>query len=326
LDKVKVGVIGVGHLGRFHAMNYAKLEGAELIGVCDVDLDKANTVAKEFGCEAFGDSEALLEKVDAVSVAVPTDHHLFEGKRTLSHGVHCLMEKPIAQNLAEADELIQLAEKKNVIFQVGHVERFNPAMRALEDFHLKPQFIESHRLAPFNPRGTEVAVILDLMIHDIEIILHLVNSPVLSIDASGVAVVSETVDIANARIRFENGAVANLTASRISQKQMRKMRFFQKDAYVSVDFLDKVAEMFHLEDDGKQGIVLGEIGVGDRKRKIIYNKPSTPEAHGLEIELDVFVQTVQGKSPQAVTGKEGREALAVAIQVLEKIGDVSLSL
>jgi len=320
LDKIRVGVIGVGHLGRFHTLNYAQIPEVELVGVTDLDAEKAAHVAAEGRCQALKDIDALLDAVDAVSVAVPTDHHFSVGKHVLERGIHCLIEKPITESVDQAQELIHLSEEQGVVLQVGHVERFNPAVRGLQGIELKPKFIESHRLAPFNPRGTEVAVVLDLMIHDIDIILSLVKSPIKSVDASGVAVVSESVDIANARIRFENGCVANLTASRISQKKMRKMRLFQKDTYISVDFLQKFSEIYELA-EGKtdRAIIMGEIGVGDKKKQIVYLRPDVPEEGGLRVELEAFVLTVAGQKPAAVTGREGKEALAVAIQVLDQM-------
>jgi len=325
LKKKKVGVIGVGHLGRFHAMNYNKIDQAELVGVYDVDAERAAEIANEMQCKAFDSMDTLLCAVDGVSIVVPTDRHLEVGLKAVDHGVHMLMEKPVTQNLNEADQLLAAAKAKNLVLQVGQVERFNPAVRALEAFDLAPNFIEAHRLAPFNPRGTEVAVVLDLMIHDIDMVLHLVKSPVKHIEASGVAVVSESIDIANARLSFENGAVANLTASRISQKQMRKMRLFQKDAYVTIDFLDKAAEIFQLETDAsKADSVLGEIGVGDRKRQIGFHRPASSDVHGLEVELEAFVKTLCGEAVHTVSGEQGREALAVAMQILEQMASQSL--
>ncbi len=320
LENIKVGVIGVGHLGRFHALNYAQIPQADLVGVYDMDQSRARQVAEESRCKAYGSIEELLKNVDAVSVVVPTDKHFEIGKIVIAAKKHCLMEKPIASDLKEAEELLKRSEEAGITLQTGHVERFNPAYRALHDYHLAPRFIESHRLAPFNPRGTEVAVVLDLMIHDIDMILHLVKSPVVQVDASGVAVVSDTIDIANARLKFENGTVANLTASRISQKTMRKMRVFQKDAYVTIDFHQKAAEIYRLGDSCKDAdMVMGEMGAGPNKRMIIYNKPDVSDALGLQIELDVFVNTLLGKSSQGVTAQEGINALKVAMQVLEQL-------
>jgi predicted dehydrogenase len=320
LEKVKVGVVGTGHLGRFHALNYKKIAGADLLGVYDQDMEKAVAVAKECKCDHFNTIKELLDKVQAVSIAVPTDRHHAVGTQALKHGIHCIIEKPIAKDVKEANDLIRLAKENNIFLQVGHIERFNPAIRALEDIELNPQFIESHRLAPFNPRGTEVAVVLDLMIHDIDIILSLVKSPVQSVDASGVAVVSDSIDISNARIRFDNGCVANLTASRISQKKMRKMRMFQKDTYISVDFLEKKSEVYQLvQGDPQSGHTLGEIGVGDKKRHVVYQKPKPPKSEGLEKELELFLDSIRTGRPNGVSGEAGRDALTVAMRVLEQM-------
>lgn len=320
MNTIKTGVIGTGHLGRFHALNYAQIPQADLVGVYDSDAKKAAAVAAESQCRPYNSMDDLLKDVDAVSIAVPTDKHFAVCDESLNHGVHCLVEKPIARDLAEADAMIALASQKNLHLQVGQIERFNPAVRALAPFALQPQFIESHRLAQFNPRGTEVSVVLDLMIHDIDMILHLVQSPVAGVDASGVAVVSNTVDIANVRLKFLNGAVANLTASRISQKQMRKMRLFQKDTYVTIDFLQKSSEIYRLQESGEQAdMILGEIGVGKNKKNIVYFRPEAPQELGLEVELDLFLRSIRGEQVPAVTGKEGRDALDVALQVLQQM-------
>lgn len=320
MKKIKTGVVGTGHLGRFHALNYKKISNAELVGVYDVDQKKADKVAQESKSKRFSDLDALIDNTEAISLAVPTDLHYDIGLKILNKGVHCLIEKPIASNCTEADELIEAAEKKNLILHVGHIEKFNPALRALTDFTINPQFIESHRLALFNPRGTEVSVVLDLMIHDLEIILDLIRSPVKSIDASGVAVVSSTVDIANTRIRFENNAVVNLTASRISQKNMRKMRMFQKDAYITVDFLNRISEIFHLNEGGKKpGKIVGEIGTDKQKKNIYYHKPKVPKEMGLEVELKNFLDQINGKRTTAVTGRQAREALSIAHEIIQQI-------
>jgi predicted dehydrogenase len=320
LKPIRMGVVGVGHLGRFHAMNYMRIPDVQFVGVFDLNQDKAARVAEETQCRAFSSLEELLRHVDAVSLAVPTDRHHEAGIRILEKGIHCLIEKPIARDLSEADALIALAEKKGKILQVGHIERFNPAFRSISQTPLEPRFIESHRLSPFNPRGTEVSVVLDLMIHDIDIALHLVKSPVKDVRASGVAVVSDTIDIANARIGFENGCVANITASRISQKKMRKMRLFQKNTYVTVDFLEKTAEIYTLgQGEAGEWHVLAEIGVGNRKRQVVFQQPPIPPGDSLEKELEAFVKSVQGLSQDGVGGKEGRDALDVAIRVLNEL-------
>ena len=318
MEKVKIGVIGTGKLGRYHTLKYAANASADLVGITDIDGECAKSVAEEAGCRVFSTPEELLREVDAVSIAVPTDLHLNAGLMALQSGVHCLIEKPIAAAKTEAEALLAAAEANGRILQVGHIERFNPALKSLEGIDLNPMFIEAHRLAPFTPRGTEVAVVLDLMIHDIDIILHLVKSPVKFIDASGAAVVSDTADIANARIRFENGCVANLTASRISQKRMRKFRLFQRDAYISIDFNDRQTEVFELKlRPDADDTVVSEIGVGDKMKKVIYNKYEEAQADALEAETSAFIDTVLGKRTEGVTGSEGSEALAVALDILE---------
>jgi len=320
LDKVSVGVIGTGHLGRFHALNYAQIPEAELIGVSDSDPEKAGKVAREARCRVFENPHDMFAAVDAVSVAVPTDRHFDVVSEVFRAKKHCLVEKPVTATLEEADRLIRMAENGKLVFHVGQIERFNPALQALQGMTLKPGFIEAHRLAPFNPRGTEVAVILDLMIHDIDIVLSLAESPLENVDASGVAVVSDSIDIANARLKFRNGMTANLTASRISQKKMRKMRIFQKDAYISVDFDAKFSEIYALDDGrGEQDMVLGEIGIGDRKRRIVYRKPEAGDTNALQAELKAFLKEVRGESGPGVTGVQGRNALAVALDILKNL-------
>ncbi|MEW6061899.1 MAG: Gfo/Idh/MocA family oxidoreductase, partial [Bacteroidota bacterium] len=261
--------------------------------------------------------------VDAVSIATVTTTHFEVAKKAISAGKHVLVEKPITSTLAEADELIALAKQKGVLIQVGHIERFNPAILSLDSYQLKPMFIESHRLAQFNPRGTDVAVVLDLMIHDIDIILSLVNSPVKQIDASGVAVVSDTPDIANARLQFQNGCVANVTASRISQKKMRKMRLFQHNAYIAIDFQQGTADVFRLGKEGEGSIwstmLLGKIGEGKKKRSIIYEQPEIKKINALKYELESFISAVQNNTRPIVNGEDGRHALEVAQEIMNKI-------
>ncbi|MBN1895690.1 Gfo/Idh/MocA family oxidoreductase [bacterium] len=320
MDKVSVGVIGTGHLGRFHALNYAQIPGVELVGVTDSDPEKAGKVAQEARCRVFANMDDMLAQVDAVSVAVPTDRHYGIVSEIFKAKKHCLVEKPVTATLDEADRLVRMAENAKRVFHVGHIERFNPALQALQGMRLNPRFIEAHRLAPFNPRGTEVAVILDLMIHDIDIVLSLADSPIENLDASGVAVVSDSIDIANARLKFKNGLTANLTASRISQKKMRKMRLFQKDAYISVDFDAKFSEIYALDDSGPEpDMILGEIGIGERKRRIVYRKPETGEMNALQTELKAFLNAVRHEPSTGVTGSQGRNALAVALDILKNL-------
>ncbi len=323
MEPVRVGVVGVGHLGRLHALLYKHVPRAQLAGVFDISPETAAAVAREAGCRAFETYRDLLAHVDAVNVVVPTTQHFSVAAEALRLGKHVFIEKPITSSLQEADELIRLARENHCLIQVGHIERFNQAMRALSTVPLNPRFIESHRLATFNPRGTDVAVVLDLMIHDIDIILTLVNSPVARIDANGVAVISGEPDIANARITFENGCVANVTASRISQKKMRKMRLFEKDSYVSIDFLQGLTERFRLvaqlpDEEQQTGVIMGKLE-GKRTRYVYYERLQAPEGNALQIELEEFVDAiVTGRKPH-VTAEDGRNALAVATQIADII-------
>ncbi|HTR81857.1 MAG TPA: Gfo/Idh/MocA family oxidoreductase [Bacteroidota bacterium] len=320
----RIGVIGVGHLGSLHVKMYSELAEGSLVGIYDVDKAKAEAIVSQYpGLRSFDRLDDLLKNVDAVSVASVTSKHFELANEAISAGVHVLIEKPITQTVSEADRLISLAETKGCVIQVGHIERFNPAILALESYKLKPMFIESHRLAQFNPRGTDVAVVLDLMIHDIDVILSLVQSPVTRIDANGVAVVSESVDIANARLQFENGCVANVTASRISQNKMRKMRMFQLNGYISIDFLQGVAEVFRLAEErdtgGQTTMLLGQIGEGKKKRNIVYEQPEVKEVNALKYELASFISVVREKRQPIVSGVDGRRALDVAQRILNSI-------
>ena len=323
-QQLRTGVVGVGHLGSLHAKMYSEISAAAFVGAFDTDKAKCDEVVSHYpGARSFSNLDELLANVDAVSVATVTSRHFEVAQRALNAGVHVLIEKPITQTVSEADELIALANAKRCIIQVGHIERFNPAILALESYDLRPMFIESHRLAKFNPRGTDVAVVLDLMIHDIDVILSLVRSPVSRIDANGVAVVSESVDIANARLQFENGCVANVTASRISQNKMRKMRMFQHNGYISIDFLQGLAEVFRLVDDGaatgQTTMLLGQIGEGKKRRNIVYEQPEVKDVNALKYELESFVTSVLEKKQPAVSGIDGRLALDVAQRIMNSI-------
>ena len=323
MKRLRVGVIGVGHLGSLHAKMYAEIPSAEFIGVMDTDAARADAIARDLHVASFRTPEELLGRVSAVSIAAPTSAHFELARRAIQAGVHALIEKPMASTIEEASSIVELAKEKKVKVQIGHIERFNPALLALQKYELRPMFVESHRLAQFNPRGTDVAVVLDLMIHDIDIIVSLVHSPVKSIEANGVAVVSDTIDIVNARIQFENGCVANVTASRISQKKMRKMRLFQKDAYISIDFSEGLAEVFRLRDDsdtvGKNTMLLGEIDSGAIKRSIVYEQPEVKEVNALKYELERFVDAVQNDREPPVTGAEGLRALRLAHDIMDRI-------
>ncbi|MDR3609825.1 MAG: Gfo/Idh/MocA family oxidoreductase [Ignavibacteriaceae bacterium] len=323
MEKLKIGVIGIGHLGKLHAKMFKQISNCELVGVFDSDSDQLSHVASEFNVKAFKNIPEMLGSVDAVSIAVTTSAHFLVAEQCLESNKHVFIEKPITSKILEGEKLVKTAADKKLIIQVGHIERFNPALLAVEQFIVQPMFIQSDRLAQFNPRGTDVAVVLDLMIHDIDIILSLVKSDVERIDADGVAVVSDNIDIANARIQFVNGAVANVTASRISQKKMRKMRLFQKDNYISLDFIAGVAEVYRLIPVDQQlltpAISFGEMGVGDKKKRVIYEQPEIKEVNALKYELELFVNSViAGKNP-VVSGDDGLRALKVAEIIIQKI-------
>jgi predicted dehydrogenase len=280
-------------------------------------------VAHEFGVKSFNSIEELLTSVQAVSIAATTSAHYEVAKQCFEKNIHVFVEKPITATIEQGEELVKIAKEKKLKFQVGHIERFNPGLLSLESFISDPMFIQSDRLSQFNPRGTDVAVVLDLMIHDIDIILSFIKSDVKQVDASGVAVVSDHLDIANARILFENGAVANVTASRISQKKMRKMRLFQKDHYISLDFVTGVSEVYRLQPIDEpalpNSISFGEIGVGDKKKRLIYEQPESKEVNALNYELQLFVDSVLNNKKIIVSGEDGLRALKVAEIIIQKI-------
>ncbi|NIA29326.1 MAG: Gfo/Idh/MocA family oxidoreductase [Actinobacteria bacterium] len=322
MTKSKVGIVGVGKLGNYHCNSLSQRQDAELVGVYDIDKEQRDKTAKKYHCRSFENSADLVSAVDVVGVIVPTSYHSQVTRMAIEAGKPVFVEKPIAAGVAEAEEMVRFAEQKHVPLQVGHIERFNPAIRALNGFALRPQFIESHRLAPFDPRGTDVAVVLDLMIHDIDIILSLVKSNPVHIDASGVAVVSDEVDIANARLQFENGCVANVTSSRISQRKMRKMRLFQRDSYISIDFLQKLTEIFRLQDAGDENadtVVLGQIDKGKHRRHIIYDKPETPDDDAMHAEWTSFFNAIKKGTRPIVSGEDGLNALRVATEITNLI-------
>jgi predicted dehydrogenase len=325
MEKIKIGVVGTGHLGNLHTKMFSQISTAELVGVYDADTAKAERVADEHGTKAFAHLDQLMENIGAISIATSTTAHFEVAREALKRGLHTFIEKPITETIEQAKELVALADAKKVALQVGHIERFNPAILALEQYEIRPLFIESHRLAQFNPRGSDVAVVLDLMIHDIDLILSLVRSPVTRVDANGVAVVSSSEDIANARLQFENGCVANVTASRISQNKMRKMRLFQNDAYISIDFSQGLAEVFRLVDEGdpnvKPTMMLGKIDQGQRKRVIVYEQPEVREVNALKYELELFIKSIIDGTEPPVTGRDGLQALEVAQVILKMISE-----
>ncbi len=309
MKNIKVGVIGVGYLGRFHAQKYAALEGVSLVGVADINPQQAQQVAKECSCRSLTDYQELLQTVDAVSIVVPTTYHHRVASDCLDAGIDILLEKPMTVTLQEADDLIARAESKQLILQIGHLERFNPAVQAMEPFLTTPVFIESSRIATFKNRGADVDVVLDLMIHDIDIILNIIKSPIKTIHTVGAPVATATTDIANARLIFENGATANVTVSRISRTNVRKMRIFQPGSYINVDFGNKKVMTIQLSEElldsgmPKQVVELRSFSGGD----------------ALLSEITSFVQHVRERTKPAVSGVEGRRALAVALQVMDQI-------
>ena len=304
---VDVGVVGVGHLGRHHARLYAQIEGARLVGVVDSDRARAEAIASEYGCEAFENEEALAAKTEAVSVAVPTAHHPEIAVKLIEAGVHVLVEKPLARTVVEAEAINSAAEKHGRIVMVGHTERFNPAVRALAAAVERPRFFEIHRLAAFSARGTDIDVVLDLMIHDLDLLLALDGTEPISVDASGVAALTDKIDIANARIRFESGCVANLTASRISAEPVRRIRVFQLRTYLSCDTGKRTVERYRL----KSG--------DDETPEIVHDFLPVDEAEPLAVELATFVDAVRRGEAPAIDGRRGQQAVELAHRVRESI-------
>ncbi len=308
---LKVAVIGVGHLGKWHADKYAAAADCELIAVVDTDADNARQIAQKHGADAYSDYREVIPLVDAVSLVVPTSGHYKIAREFLEAGIHCLIEKPITETVAEAETLIEIAREKNRVLQVGHIERFNSVMIGIEAHLDQPQFLESTRLAPFTTRATDVSVILDLMIHDIDIILDLIDSPISQISASGISVLSDTIDIANARIEFENHCVANVTASRISRKRERKLRIFQKDAYLSADFQDKIIAI------NRKGQTDNAEGFKD----ISHEELGFEDNDALNLEVLDFIAAIKTGGKPAVSGEDGKRALATAIAITTQIRD-----
>ena len=286
---LKVGIFGVGHLGKFHISNWKEIEGVKIIGFFDPNNDNANDVINTHGLKRFSDEEKLIEACDVIDVITPTDLHYEVCMMAIRKGKHVFVEKPLAHTLQEGKDLVNMVREAGVKMQVGHVERFNPAYLALKEMNLNPMFIEVHRLAQFNPRGTEVSVILDLMIHDIDIILSLVKSDVKSISASGVAVMTDTPDIANVRIEFNNGCVANLTSSRISMKKMRKVRLFQKDAYIGIDLLEKKTEIIKLKQPEDVDAFSFDIDTPNGKKTIAIANPSIEPLNAIKLERELLM-------------------------------------
>jgi predicted dehydrogenase len=316
---LKVGVFGVGHLGKFHLNNWNEIDGIKLAGFYDPDEKSSLEVAEKYGIKRYKDPAALMNACDVVDVVAPTTVHFEVVKMAILKSKHVFVEKPLANTMDEAKQILKLAKEANIKFQVGHVERFNPAFLAVKDHANNPMFIEVHRLAQFNPRGTDVSVILDLMIHDIDIILSLVKSNVKNVHANGVNVLSDTPDIANVRIEFDNGCVANLTSSRISMKKMRKMRLFQKDSYISIDFLDKKTEIIKYKSPGDENVFSFDIETKHGKKTIAISAPVIKENNAIKMELQSFVDAIKNNKTTTVTEIDGYRAMEVAHIILEKI-------
>jgi predicted dehydrogenase len=317
---LKVGVFGVGHLGKFHLNNWKEIEDVEIVGFYDPSDENAAFAANEYQLKKYTNINKLLDACDAVDIVAPTTCHYSLCKAAILKSKHVFVEKPLANTLEEARELLKLSKEANIKFQVGHVERFNPAFIALKDEEITPMFIEVHRLSQFNPRGTDVSVILDLMIHDIDIILKLVNSNVKSVFANGVSVMSDTPDIANVRIEFDNGCVANLTSSRISIKKMRKMRLFQKNAYISIDFLEKKTEITRLQTPADKNAFTFDIETSNGKKTIALYAPKIADNNAIKMELESFKDAIINKTNTIVSEVDGYRAMEVAHLILDKIG------
>jgi predicted dehydrogenase len=338
---LKIGLLGVGHLGKIHLKCIQASDDLELVGFYDPDPVLAQTVSETFNAKAFSSYNALLDAVDAVDIVTPTTTHFALAKQAAEHGKHIFIEKPLTHTVLEAEKLMEIVRQNKVKVQIGHVERFNPAFLSLGDTKVSPMFIEAHRLATFNPRGTDVSVVLDLMIHDIDLILHLVKSDIKQIHASGVAIVSASPDIANARIEFENGCVANLTASRMSLKQMRKVRFFQPDAYISLDFLEKNAQIISLlEQNGENTVDEGNPANGGKgvdfstmmpletakgTKWVDIKMPEPMKVNAIQMELETFADSILHNRDTRVTIEDGYRALKIAHQIIESIGDSTVS-
>lgn len=317
---LKLGIFGVGHLGKFHLNNWKQIPDVEIVGFFDPNNDHAKAVEAEYGIKRYMDEEALMKASDMIDVVTPTHLHFSVCELAIKMGKHVFVEKPMANTIEEGKAIVEMVKESGVKLQVGHVERFNPAFTALKDITLNPSFIEVHRLAQFNPRGTEVSVILDLMIHDIDIILSIVKSGVKNISASGVSVLTDTPDIANVRIEFNNGCVANLTSSRISMKKMRKIRLFQKDAYIGIDFLEKNTEIIKLKKPDEEDAFSFDIETHQGTKTISIANPVVENGNAILAELTSFVNAIQKDEPTVVSEIDGFLAMEVAHQILEKIG------
>lgn len=314
---IKAGVVGCGHLGRIHIKLLIQSENYDLIGVYDVNKKHSKEIEKEYGCKAYNSFEEMLNDIDVLDIVTPTPFHFDYAKKAIEKGIHVFIEKPVCSNTEESIELIKISELNNTKIQVGHVERFNPAYTSVENNISEPMFIEAHRLAQFNPRGTDVSVVLDLMIHDIDIILNSVKSPIKSISSNGISVISDSPDIANARIEFENGCVANLTASRVSLKNMRKTRFFQSGKYISVDFLKREAQVVEIDEKKSEIPIMVLETENGKKKKIYFSKPKISENNAILDELNSFAFSINNNQKPKVDIYDGHSALDVAIKIIK---------
>lgn len=320
---LKIGLIGTGHLGKIHLRLLKELSEWEFVGFYDANVDVAAKISAEYNIKAFNSAAALLSEIDAVDIVTPTLSHFELAKAALETGKHVFLEKPITHTIKEAETLVKLAQEKGLVGQVGHVERFNPAFLALQGKEMNPMFIEGHRLALWNPRGTDVSVVLDLMIHDLDILLSVVKSPIINVHANGVAVLAESPDIANVRIEFENGCVANLTASRISMKNMRKIRFFQKNTYISVDFLDKKTDIIRLAEAGEESVEgkqqVFNFDTGSGMKQMVMEMPEIETVNSIKMELAEFSASILHNAPVRVSFHDACEALKAAYLIIEKM-------
>lgn len=330
MEKIKVGIIGCGHLGIMHLKNIRELErernDIELKGIYDIDIGKSKIVAADNNTKYYFSLDDIISDINAALIVSPTSTHFDNALKTISNNIHTFIEKPVTDKLENAYLLRADRDGHDkIVVQIGHIERFNPALLSVEKYNLKPLFIESHRLSQYNPRGTDVSVIQDLMIHDIDIILSLVKSRVRQIDANGVAIITDKFDIANARLQFENGCVANITASRISQKKMRKMRIFQNDAYISIDFSDNKSEVFRLDETKKSGTVIGSIEKKGKTVNILYDKPKTLKINAMKYEENSFFDCIKNNTTPVVSLDDGIQALEVATEIIRKINENNIA-
>jgi predicted dehydrogenase len=321
---LKIGILGVGHLGKIHLKNWLEIKGVEIVGFYDPNELSAIEIEREYRIQSFSTPESLIDVVDAVDIVAPTNFHFELCEIAIKKGKHVFVEKPMCDTMEEAQQLVKLVKEAKIKFQVGHVERFNPAFLSLKGVMMDPMFIEVHRLAQFNPRGTEVSVILDLMIHDIDIVLNLVKSEVKQVQASGVAVMTNTPDIANVRIEFTNGCVANLTSSRISMKKMRKIRLFQRDAYIGIDFLEKKSEIITMNSNDPNAALNFDIDTREGKKSISIIHPDIHDVNAIKQELEYFRDAIIYNQSVPVTDFDGLRAMDVAHQILSQINQTNI--